>query len=435
MTAPVLPSINSYPNRRTFVAGTIAAVAAPFVLGKAHASERQLSGSLSGANYAIRVPENWNGTLLLFAHPYRLAEDPKSFDPNLTFAPAEAGYFPELEPLLIGKGYALAAAAFRRQGYAVREGIEDCAAVAAEFHKTIGKPRQTILYGTSLGSLIALEGAENPRGLYDGVILLSGLSSGGRPVWDRVFDFALAFDVAFGWPDAWGKLGAIRSDVSFGKDVVPVLRQLLSDKANIPQFEFMRAVGGFPPLGYYDGKMPNPWLFGNMFFATYGVAELQKRAGGNPLQSARGPYALAEQDAARLKEAGADVSALVQALNHESRQINPEAGAREYLAKNYSPSGNLKTPVLSVHSRNDGFAPISNESALKSNVAKAGRSANLVQAYTEVVGHNAFSAEQMMASFTAMETWISNGKRPTEASFLQGAGFLTGYEPPVWPTR
>ena len=30
-----------------------------------------LSGELHGAPYRIRVPENWNGTLLVFAHGYR----------------------------------------------------------------------------------------------------------------------------------------------------------------------------------------------------------------------------------------------------------------------------------------------------------------------------------------------------------------------------
>lgn len=29
---------------------------------------RDLSGSLGGAEYAIRVPANWNGTMLLFSH-------------------------------------------------------------------------------------------------------------------------------------------------------------------------------------------------------------------------------------------------------------------------------------------------------------------------------------------------------------------------------
>ena len=29
-----------------------------------------LEGSLNGANYTIRVPVNWNGTLLVYAHGY-----------------------------------------------------------------------------------------------------------------------------------------------------------------------------------------------------------------------------------------------------------------------------------------------------------------------------------------------------------------------------
>ena len=58
--------------------------------GRAQVGPLDLSGSLNGAPYRIRVPANWNGTLLVFAHGYRdKADHPGEVDNhNADIAPS-----------------------------------------------------------------------------------------------------------------------------------------------------------------------------------------------------------------------------------------------------------------------------------------------------------------------------------------------------------
>jgi len=72
-----------------------------------------LSGDLYGAPYRIRVPENWNGTLLVYAHGYRDRADHAGEVDNRAadLAPSAA-----LEPVLLAQGYALAGSAYRNNG-------------------------------------------------------------------------------------------------------------------------------------------------------------------------------------------------------------------------------------------------------------------------------------------------------------------------------
>ena len=90
-----------------------------------------LSGELNGAPYRIRVPAVWNGTLLVFAHGYRdKADHPGEVDNrNADVAPSAV-----LEAPLLAAGYALAGSAYRDNGWAVEEGIEDTKDLTVLFH-------------------------------------------------------------------------------------------------------------------------------------------------------------------------------------------------------------------------------------------------------------------------------------------------------------
>src|SRR6188474_3863675 len=74
------------------------------------AATLDLSGEIDGAPYRIRVPDTWNGTLLIFAHGYRdKADHPGEIDNrNADVAPSAA-----LEAPLLAQGFALAGSAWR----------------------------------------------------------------------------------------------------------------------------------------------------------------------------------------------------------------------------------------------------------------------------------------------------------------------------------
>src|SRR5688572_21830476 len=135
----------------------------------AKAAPLDLSGELHGAPFRIRVPEVWNGTLLIFAHGYRdKADHPGEIDNrNADVAPNAA-----LEAPLLAQGFALAGSAYKDNGWAVEDGIQDTKNLALFFRANVGKPQRTIIVAASLGTFIGYKSMELSNGIYDGALCL-----------------------------------------------------------------------------------------------------------------------------------------------------------------------------------------------------------------------------------------------------------------------
>src|SRR5678809_1151298 len=87
----------------------------------AKAAPLDLSGEINGAPYRIRVPDVWNGTLLIFAHGYRdKADHPGEIDNRSADDPATGAL---IAPLL-AQGFALASTAYKDNGWATGDGIQ-----------------------------------------------------------------------------------------------------------------------------------------------------------------------------------------------------------------------------------------------------------------------------------------------------------------------
>src|ERR1041385_3164759 len=94
------------------------------------AAPLDLSGEINGAPYRIRVPEVWNGTLLVFAHGYRdKADHPgEIYNRSVDVAPNAA-----LEAPLLAQGFALAGTAYKDNGWVIKAAIQDVKNLAVFF--------------------------------------------------------------------------------------------------------------------------------------------------------------------------------------------------------------------------------------------------------------------------------------------------------------
>jgi hypothetical protein len=389
-----------------------------------------LEGELGGAPYRIVVPANWNGTLLVHAHGYRdKADHPGEVDNRS----APAAPDPALEAALTAAGYAVAGSAYRDNGWAVKEGSHDTRALTSFFNGVAGKPETTLLWGFSMGSLVSLSEAEETRGHYDGIISACAVAAGSPRAWDGALAHLLAYDAAFGMPAAWGTPGDVVDGIDFETQVVPTI---LLAAATDPQFfgklEFIRLVtqvagpGTIPP--------PAGWVLGgyltNMFFLTEARAELERRAGGPIAQNLTHTYALSAAEKAYLAGLGVDADVLLARMN--GSRWSGERSARNYLEHYADPSGKLKVPMLTLHTRIDTLVPPAHESAYAQTVAAAGRSSLLRQVYTTGNGHCAFTGPQLLAAVRAVEAWAKTGVPPTAAAFPPALGFDPGFTPPPW---
>ena len=404
----------------TLVAATVAATAR---------ADTVLTGELGGAPYTIKVPTSWNGKLLVYAHGYVDKADHTGEVDNRNAAAS-----PGLDDVLLSQGYAIAGSAYQDNGWAVKEGIHDTRLLTTFFNGRFGKPRQTMLWGFSMGSIVALAEAEAANGVFDGYIAACAVAAGTPRAWDGALGHLLAYKVAFGMPASWGTPGDVRDDVDFDTEVLPKLFGEVVNPLNFGKFEFIRLVsqvGGepnmlVPPPVWFPGG-----LFTNMFFLTEARAELERRAGGAPAQNLTHTYSLTPQEKAYLAGLGVNADALLAAMNAE--RYAASTPARNYAEQWADYSGRIMGPLLTLHTRVDTLVPPQHEAAYAETVAAAGRSSSLFQAFTTGQGHCAFTGAQLLTAVSALDSWVSTGVRPTAASFPAAAGFIPGYTPAPWP--
>lgn len=406
-------------------------------------------GVLDEVTYKIKVPISWNKTLLVYAHGYS-RNDP----PTLVPMQIEMLGFP-VEEELLAQGYALAASSYRNAGWAVKEGIEDTKNLTEFFAKHVKKPERTILWGTSMGSVVTLKSMEKhmDMDIYDGAIVLSHLGAGTTSTFDMTLAIALAYDVTFGWPDDWGSVGDVRDDLHFDTEVFPVLMEQVYDfdsdlssnpfyplnQANFGKFEFLRLVNHLPFVGFYEGEVPlNLWLFGDMFFATGARAELEARARGPVAQNLNHTYTLTKDDKKYLKKLGVNAEKLLLQMN-EQTVFEADSSARDYLKEYADFSGDLERPVLTIQPIEDGMTVPANSTVYQETVETSGASDLLLQKYTNGKMHAVFTPGQVCAAFEAMVYWLNTGIRPSDPSFWEDPdpnvdlGFDNSYVPPDWP--
>ncbi|RZS29646.1 hypothetical protein EV193_11949 [Herbihabitans rhizosphaerae] len=379
-----------------------------------------LVGELGGVPYEIRVPANWNRTLVMYAHGYEDAADhpgePGRRPPNSHISEAH-------EQAMLNAGYAIAGSAYASAGWAVRDGIRDTRALAKHFGKVVGKPRVTLLGGYSMGSIITFESIERYAETYDGAMPSCPVGAGSTRTWDGVAAVASAYAAVYGWPAAWGRPGDVRDDLDFESEVAPILQAQLAAPDGRGKFEFMRLAAGVP-----TGP---EWPLGIWSFATEGRAELERRAGGPITQNLDHTYRLSTSDRqylAGLGVGGDQVDGYLSTMDKKRLGAHPKA--RHYLERYADYSGRIRNPVLTLHTTVDALVPQAHISAYNQTVADAGRERNAANAWTSGVGHCRFTPTQVVTATKALESWVRTGQRPGRLPAEQG---FVAYDPPPWP--
>jgi len=376
-----------------------------------------LNGELDGVPYRIQVPVNWNGTLLVYAHGYNEGATPPLLAPH-----------PEDVTALLSQGFALAASRFAGSGWNVKEGMQATVALTAAFRDMAGRPTRTVIWGKSMGGLMALGLIEKFHGLYDGAIALCPPAAGTPRRFDQALDIALAYAVAFGWNPAWGSPGDLRDDLNFMTEVAPHIMPQ-RPPAKMGSWEFLRRVNGMPADTFYNDTN---WMM-PLFFALAARAEIEGRAGGPVAENVGRRYKLTDQDQLDLAALGVDGYALLDEMNART-DIMSRRNARNYVERYVDPDGRINRPVLTLHTEGDSLATPTHEGAYRKTVTDRGAGDLLMQAFVPGGAHCTFTPAQEIAAVNAMMSWLETGARPDPSvAFPAALGFAPGVVPSPWP--
>ncbi len=402
------------------------------------------TGSINGAAYLIDVPANWNGTLLLYSHGYVPPGSPN---------PAVDAGDPATKAVLLTQGYALAGSSYSTTGWAVAQAFQDQTALLDEFNTLVGPPTRTIAWGHSLGGIITAGLVQKYPQRFAGALPMCGVLAGAVGTWNEALDtgFALKTLVA---PSSALELVHISNpsaNYSLAASLFATAQATPQGRARIA---LVAALGDLP--GWFSASSPEPgptdyaarelnqYLWIQQVDAPFQFAfraEVEARAGGNPSWNTGVNYEKQlersvdhDEVAALYAQAGLSLEQDLAALAHAPR-ISADPGAVDYLKQNIIFDGEIKIPVLTMHTTGDGLVVVEDEQAYASVVRSAGQNRLLRETFVHRAGHCTFTPAETITALNTLVHRLDTGLwGNTDAAALDaGAATLGAALNPVPP--
>ena len=406
----VVPEPARPQDSRTFSASAANAAATTFAAMPAApgdtvdmATTSRFAGTLDGAVYQIEVPANWNGKLVMYAHGFRGNDVPLTVNG------------PSIRRHLIQQGYAWAASSYSRNYYDVRAGVEDTNKLALRFNtitaaagRTLATPSRIYITGHSMGGHItgaAIEAEAAATAVnkvaYHGAVPMCGVM-GDAELFNQFAAVQMSAQALAGlpkYPSAnWADISAqVTSTLFTTFPSVPTATgaKFVSVLQNI--------TGGPRPL-FAQGL-----AFGGSFPSMWGAL------GGDGTITGILNQSILDTNAFTYKIDGDEAGSA--ALNAAALKLTavPEANRLRRDGLRWIPqiNGEIKIPVVSIHTLGDLFVPFSMQQVYQKRVAAKGNSQWLVQRAIRGASHCDFTVAEQVEAFEAMVKWERDGIKPS----------------------
>ncbi|NIM94633.1 MAG: hypothetical protein GTO18_13110 [Anaerolineales bacterium] len=342
-----------------------------------------------GALYLICMPteREWNGDLVIFAHGYVAFNEPLQI-PDL-YLP-DGTYLPDIAN---GLGYAFATTSYSENGLAVLEGIQDLRDLVDVFSGIHGSPNNIYLVGGSEGGIITTLAVEQyPEEFTGGLAACGPIGDFHKQVtyWG---DFRAVFDVFF--PDAIpGSPIEIPDEVIENWETVYASEIAATIQDNrILTAQLLNVTKA--PIDIRDQDSIEETVLGllwyNVFATNDGIAKLHGQPFGNMLRIYTGSLN--------------DIR-----LNRRVIRVKAEVGALEEIERNYQTTGELVSPIVSLHTTKDPIIPYWHVLDYRQKVQESGSTSLYANVPVPRYGHCEFKTPEVLVAF-ALLVYKANGQQ------------------------
>ncbi|HEU0202052.1 MAG TPA: alpha/beta hydrolase, partial [Burkholderiaceae bacterium] len=312
---------------------------------------QRIWGVHNGAGYRIEVPFNWNGKLVMWAHGFRGSGLELTVDNH------------PLRVFLIANGYAWAASSYSKNDYDPAQGAKDTHALTMLFNGKFGRPVKTYITGASMGGHITGIVAEQWPQSYDGAMPVCGVL-GDYELFDYFLDFNLAAQTLSGvgmqYPFAADYLSVtVPATIAALGPAFPFA--LNAAGQNFKSLVQLRSGGVRPVFDqgflFWNGVLPGNFLFG------LGVGDgTLPRSPGVAVQNSDVVYQFDTDPA---------LTAAEDAFNIAIQRVtaDPQARRNNGIANVPPTTGDLRIPMLTLHTLGDLFVPFHMEQVYAQRVA------------------------------------------------------------------
>ncbi len=359
-------------------------------------------GIVDGTAYAIEVPDNWGGRLVLYAHGFV-----GSTDADLVVQE------PPLRDAFLAAGYAWAASSYSANGYVVDTAVDETHDLIGRVQAATGTaPTQVLITGFSLGGHVTVASIERYRDSYAGAMPLCGVL-GDTELFEYFSDNILAGAAEAGIAPVYPPMDYLTSNepaqlveqlglgnysglTGAGYRYANVVEELSGGERPVFEegFSFWygedTAAAGYPFLvGLYGGAL------------TGGVPDPRNPALVSTVGQTFGYFTTAKGE---LTSSPASMR-----LNDSVLRQAADPGADPYYPV---VEGDPSVPVLSLHTLGDLFVPFSMDQVYAAEAEANGVGDNVVVRAIRDVGHCAFSAEELVTAWTDFLAWVNAGVKP-----------------------
>ena len=333
-------------------------------------------GAINGAAFRIDVPENWNGSLVVYCHGYNAT--PVKFNDQ------------KLNPVLqvfADQGFAVAQSGYAAGGWAVEQAATDTESLRRYFIDKYGKPKETYITGHSMGGFLTMMLAETHPTAYDAALPLCGpLASTEQFMGRGAFDSYVLFNYYF--PGILPEPTKIPKDFANNRELQAKIEKTLDDApekaASLRRF--------------HDSNLKsNKDLASTTAFIAYMIKELNERAGGNPFDNRSVIYNGTLDD---------------NKINSDIPRYAADPKAIAYMRSFYTPTGRITNPMLAIHTSYDPLVPVWIPNTYSATIDVAGTSTMYVQQFVKHDGHCAITPAETAAGFAELREWKSHGTKP-----------------------
>jgi pimeloyl-ACP methyl ester carboxylesterase len=344
-----------------------------------------------GSIYRLVRPSNWNGILLLYAHGYVSKDAPLVIPPDAQ----------RVVSLLAPQGFAVAVSSFSENGWVVKDGTQRTHQLLALFTSKFGKPARVYAAGASMGGLIAIRLVETWPHQFAGVLPACAVAGGLGRQYDYFLNVRALFDLFYP-----GVLPGSAVDVPAGLDVIqqivnPALAAMTGDPSGAAAIASITQT----PVPFASGAE----LLESIAIALGGAVGYPEILGLT--------HGQAYFDNTVTQYTGALPASTLAWINANVQRFSGSPAGRNSLEHNYTPTGDLRIPALTLSTFRDPVIPGFHRTVYGQAVAAMGAADLLVQrsaaGYTGGYGHCTFTATELTQAFFDLVAWGEYGLKPT----------------------
>jgi pimeloyl-ACP methyl ester carboxylesterase len=337
----------------------------------------------TGALFEVCLPEEWNGSLLVWGHGYVSPFEPLSLpDDDVEGVP--------VSELVNDLGFAYAATSYRDNGLVADLAADDLADLVDAFTQVVGFPPPGFTYvaGGSEGGLATALALERASPRFDGgVVACAPVGSFARQI-NYFGDARVVFDYFFpGVATILGDPFQIPGDVitNWKTTYADVVRNaLLSDPWATEQF---LRVTRIPLEDAGDPAAVVETILDVLWYNIHATNDARSKLGGNPFDNGRRWYNGSSND---------------WRLNLRIRRVRADPAAVAAMNQRFETTGRLAVPTMGLHTTRDPIVPYWHSGLYKLKTIAAGRGGKLLRVPSWEYGHCAFTQSEVVATFAVL---------------------------------